>query len=134
MSENTIEVLLEMGSEGGGYTIQTALTPEGRRFRLSTDSLSIDADDQESWISSQKGWHKSLEEVFPEVNPNWHRLIPVTVHPDFAAEIWEKYVAACQQSQDPPGRYMGIWTGLLLGRRFSNLTDAIAHVAVRRSD
>jgi hypothetical protein len=127
MPEKLTEIVLEIGGEGGGYIIHTMNTSDGRLFRLTSDSISVDTDGEEEWLSNQQGCSSSLDEMFLELNPVWYKLYPMSAHPDFADLIWDHYVVACQQSGEPPGRIISIWSRLLLGRSFSTLRDAIAY-------
>lgn len=129
MAKNQPEVVLEIGADGGGCTILFREAPNGRVFRMCTDSLSLDGDDEESWESRQEAWRVSLDEVFNDLYPYWYRLFPVHVHPSFAFEIWQKYVSACQEAREGPSRKHSNWTNLLLGRPFDELDDAISYAS-----
>lgn len=89
MASKQSEAILEIGGEGGGYTILSKVTKDGRMFRLSADSLDFDSDDEENWTSRQETWRFSIDAVFADLNPIWYRLYPLLVHPEFASEIWQ---------------------------------------------
>ncbi len=126
MAGKQSEVVLEIGCEGGGYTILSRVTSDGRVFRLSSDSLDLDSNDEENWTSHQEAWRSSIDDVFADLNPIWYRLYPIMVHPDFASVIWQRYVTACQEVKEGSPKLIPAWTGLLLGRSFGKLEDAIA--------
>lgn len=129
MASKQSEVVLEIGCEGGGYTILSRVTSDGRVFRLSSDSLDLDSNDEENWISHQEAWRSSIDDVLADLNPIWYQLYPMLVHPDFTLEIWQKYVSACQEAREGPTYRLSKWTGLLLGRPFDELEDAISYAS-----
>lgn len=129
MASKQSEAILEIGGEGGGYTILSKVTKDGRMFRLSADSLDFDSDDEENWTSRQEAWRFSIDAVFADLNPIWYRLYPLLVHPEFASEIWQKYVSASQEAREGPPRQHSNWTKLLLGRPFDELGEAISYAS-----
>ena len=129
MASKQSEVVLEIGCEGGGYTILSRVTSDGRVFRLSSDSLDLDRDDEENWTSHQEAWRSSIDEVFADLNPIWYQLYPMLVHPDFTLAIWQKYVSACQEAREGPTYRLSKWTELLIGRPFDELEDAISYAS-----
>jgi hypothetical protein len=121
MASKQSEAILEIGGEGGGYTILSKVTKDGRMFRLSADSLDFDSDDEENWTSRQETWRFSIDAVFADLNPIWYRLYPLLVHPEFASEIWQKYVSASQEAREGPPRQHSNGPNYCLDDRSMNL-------------
>src|SRR5262249_26030188 len=88
---NKSEVILEVGAEGGAITLYGVRAPDGWRFSTSmldqTPSLLPDAFHEQGSRKDYEGvnpWEAALRLIdrYP-----WHRLHPLTVHPEFGERV-----------------------------------------------
>lgn len=111
------ESILELGGEGGGYTIQSTTSHAGRLFRIESSGMQWDPDTNEEVGFIRHGaWHPLLEDVIAELNPRWYLLHPIEVHPQFAQGFWTRYIAACRSFNEKKPSALGQWSEMLLGR------------------
>lgn len=110
------EVILELGGEGGGYAIERVQSPGGLLFRLKSSGMGWDDDaDEECWSTRYGEYHPSLDQVFAELRPKWHRLYLEAVHPDYATSIKARYLSAWSSENHYPPRNLAQWTEVLSG-------------------
>jgi hypothetical protein len=74
------EVILEIGFEGGSFTIVGIKAADGWRFRLARRGL--ESRHQSDWVESWEG-ALALLDRYP-----WHMLAPMQVHRDFRGQVW----------------------------------------------
>jgi hypothetical protein len=89
MSEPTKwETIVKAGVEGGGLTVSGRQRPDGRwELRLSTNSMTLDNNDDETWVESTREVH-SLAEAFECTAEYFGALVPRgPVHPEFRTEM-----------------------------------------------
>lgn len=128
IEHNKPDVILSVAGEGSGYTIEGLQTAEGWRFRLVSEGLEPDSDD---WTSQRGDWTPFLDKTIDAMSPYWVNVYPASVHPGFAAAIWERFVAIGRtelRDCSPIWR----WTELLLGRPFESLAEGIAFAGLGR--
>jgi hypothetical protein len=89
---NKSEVILEVGAEGGNITLYGVRDSDGWRYSTSvldqTPSLLPDeCDEPEIRKESEvvNSWEAALRLIdrYP-----WHKLFPLTVHPEFCEQVW----------------------------------------------
>ena len=89
---NKSEVILEVGAEGGAITLYGVRDPEGWRYSTSvidqTPALLPDEFDEPGIRKDSEvvnSWEAALRLIdrYP-----WHRLYPLTVHPEFCEPVW----------------------------------------------
>jgi hypothetical protein len=101
-----VEVILDIGAEGGALTIEGSRTANGWRFRAIRNEYALfdllneeDREGLEFW--HQSDWVQSFEAALALLDQYpWHKLDPRQVHPDFKARIW----AAVQERYRTDGR------------------------------
>jgi hypothetical protein len=89
-----VEVILDVGGEGGALTIEGTRTANGWHFRAIRNEYALsdflsgeDRDGFEFWSGS--GWLASWDRALSLFDKYpWHRLYPVQVHPDFRRQVW----------------------------------------------
>lgn len=112
-----VEIILALAGEGGGYDIERIQSPNGYFFRLQSSGMGWDDEaDEECWSTHFGAPQQSIDQVFAELNPKWHRLYVGCVHPDFANEIWERYLTACNGDKNYPLNLMQHWSEVVLGK------------------
>jgi hypothetical protein len=80
------EVILEVGTAGGGVTLVGTKTTIGWLFSRQTNEWIAESEDEGRTKSERvDSWDAALALLnkYP-----WHRFYPVTVHPDFKQQIW----------------------------------------------
>jgi hypothetical protein len=89
-----VEVILDVGAEGGALTIEGMRTANGCRFRAIRNEYALmdflreeDREGFEFWSGS--GWVDSFDRALALFDKYpWHRLIPLQVHPGFRGRTW----------------------------------------------
>lgn len=114
------EVIINLGGEGGGYTIESINSTEGRLFRIESSGTGWDPDtDEEVSFNRHTAWRTLLDDVFAELNPRWYLLCPIEVHQEFAQVLWMRYIEACRSFNDKKPKALKQWSAALLGREIS---------------
>ena len=90
---NKSEIILEVGAEGGSITLYGLQDPDGWRYFTSIiidqTPLLLPDEFDEPQIEKASGvvncWEAALKLIdrYP-----WHRLYPLTVHPEFCERVW----------------------------------------------
>jgi hypothetical protein len=98
-----VEIILKLGAEGGEIILAGMKGVNGWRFREIADESTmyglLSEDDRpaefrrEEWVH-ESDWGDSWQDV---LGRQWHRFVPLQVHPEFRDEIW----AAVQQRIPP---------------------------------
>ena len=123
------EVILEVGGEGGGYTILGEQHLGKWRFwreQGDGDSWMWDDDDgvasdllpsPDSTPEPTIKYHYTLDEALETLNSCWPILYPVAVHPAVAAQVMGKVEAYVQSHKDLDKRgHYSKWKALCLGK------------------
>lgn len=110
-------IVLEVGSEGGGYTIVcngSAVAPTYRRLSETGERSFFEDEDPlssppplashgDAAVSSldqeRYPWVNSLAEALQEINRGWPRLDPIFVHPAHRAEIRDIWLQKSRSSE-----------------------------------
>lgn len=88
-----IEVVLQVGTEGGSITLYRDLSGEAPRFLLATNEVAMwdllsDEDGPAPPPAPPRAVGSTLAEALEALDRyRWFRLFPMTVHPELAAEI-----------------------------------------------
>jgi hypothetical protein len=85
--DETLETIVRVAGEGGGYTI-VGIPDENAVWKL----RSLTADGTPALVGGQSihrkgGWVGTLAEALADINPSWFRLHPLEVHPQFRVAV-----------------------------------------------
>jgi hypothetical protein len=89
-----VEVILDIGSEGGVLTIVGMRGANGWHFRAMRDETALydllNEEDREGLeFRDASDWVDSFETALARLDRYpWHRLYPLRVHPDFRRQVW----------------------------------------------
>jgi hypothetical protein len=89
-----VEIILNVGAEGGALTIEGNRAANGWRFRAIRNEYALfdllNAEDREGFeFWSGSGWVDSFDRALALFDKYpWHRLYPLQVHPDFRLRTW----------------------------------------------
>jgi len=89
----TLEIVLEVGTEGGSITLYRDLSGEVPRFLLATNESAMwdllsEEDGPAPPPTPPRAVGPTIAEALEALDRyRWYRLLPLRVHPEFAAEI-----------------------------------------------
>lgn len=127
LEKNSVYTVLEVGAEGGGYTIVcngSAVSPVYRRLSetgegsffededaLTSPPLASHGDAAAASLDQERyPWVTSLSEALQQINRGWPRLYPVFVHPAHRAEIREIWLQKSRTSEPGSDREQRVKT------------------------
>lgn len=133
------EVILEVGGEGGGYTILGVQNDGHWRFWREPDcGDSWMYDDEENDVESSATLSEqpkpeqsiscfgTLAEVLEQINSCWPHLLPTQVHPDFVKDIWQRAVNFWRENDGHRTEYvLPRWSVICLGREITSFADLL---------
>lgn len=103
------KVILKVGAEGGTITLQGYRSARGWRFSrelIDQTLLLIDETTIENSSEVVHTWQEALQLL--DQHP-WYRLLPLRVHPEFAAAIFEAVVLRSGNVKPVSDRRMEDW-------------------------
>ena len=141
------EVILQVGAEGGGYTILGEQHRGAWRFWREPgcgDSWMYDDEDEDvertETLPLQPrpeptiNYSATLDEVLGTINECWPHLIPIAVHPVFVQDIWQRAVNYWRKHDTGRTDYvLPRWSGICLGREIHSFEDLVKEEQARAS-
>lgn len=110
------EVIVKVGAEGGDITLLGLYTNEGWVFIRKVFEQMPTLVDEPS-IQHRSGTVGSWPEALGLLGRYpWHRLHPLTVHPEFHEQVWEAVVSRFKAENEPSDERLDRWKALC-GRR-----------------
>ena len=135
------EVILEVGAEGGGYTIMGEQRNGAWRFGREPDcGDSWMYDDEEDEVEKPAASPKkpkpkpkpaivyfdTLDEALETINECWPHLIPTAVHPAFVQDIWQRAVIYWRENAGRRTDYvLPRWSEICLGREIGSYDELL---------
>jgi hypothetical protein len=125
--------ILDMGCEGGSYTIFGEQHQGHLRFWHESSWSVFDDDDDDATPASLPDaptlkpspcYVQTLDEALESIKSYWPNLYPIQVHPAFAKDIWQRAITYWRDHGGPRAIHAASkWSQLCLGRKITSLDD-----------
>ncbi len=94
------ELIVELGAEGGGGELYRVKTETGGWvYQSGGSSMYLDDNDDESWREWTSEPSSELNEAVTMLYKQWFTLYPISIHPEYRAQIWQLVQFQAEQSE-----------------------------------